>query len=137
MTEATKLCFDNPFNPVTHTAFGRSVTAACELFERTTRRYQKPTFGLSSTVIDGKAVRINEEVVWAWPFCNLLHFRKELHQLQQSLGSSSSLPCRAITPPYFGAQWRQCSHGATSTSPIGSMPPWCPPSRARSISTTT
>jgi poly(3-hydroxybutyrate) depolymerase len=82
MTEATKLCFDNPFNPVTYTAFGRSVTAACELFERTTRRYQKPTFGLSSTVIDGKAVRINEEVVWAWPFCNLLHFRKELHQLQ-------------------------------------------------------
>src|SRR5215204_4617047 len=80
MTEATKLCFDNPFNPVTHTAFGRSVTAACELFERTTRRYQKPTFGLSSTVIDGKAVRINEEVVWAWPFCNLLHFRKELLQ---------------------------------------------------------
>ena len=40
MTEAAKLCFGNPFNPVAHTTFGRGVTAACELFERTTRRYQ-------------------------------------------------------------------------------------------------
>jgi poly(3-hydroxybutyrate) depolymerase len=37
MAEAAKLCFGNPFNPVAHTTFGRGVTAACELFERTTR----------------------------------------------------------------------------------------------------
>src|SRR3954451_6187604 len=82
MAEAAKLCFDNPFNPVAHTAFGRNMTAACELFERTTRRYEKPTFGLSSTVVDGVPVRVSEEVVWTRPFCNLLHFRKELHQPQ-------------------------------------------------------
>src|SRR3712207_343910 len=80
MAEATKLCFDNPFNPLARTSFGCSVTAACELFERTTRPYEKPTFGLSSTVVDGEPVRVSEEVVWARPFCNLLHFSKELPQ---------------------------------------------------------
>src|SRR5215213_8066469 len=59
---------------------GRSVTAACELFERATRRYQKPAFGLSSTIVDRGPVQVSEEVVWARPFCNLLHFRKELLQ---------------------------------------------------------
>src|SRR3954470_4379100 len=82
MAEAAKFYFDNPLNPVADTALGRSVTAACELFERTTRPYGKPTFGLSSTVVDGVPVRVSEEVVWARPFCNLLHFRKELRQPQ-------------------------------------------------------
>src|SRR3954451_12171033 len=80
MAEAAKLCFGNPFNPVAHTTFVRNMTAACELFERTTRHYDKPTFGLSSTLVDGVPVRVSEEVVWARPFCDLLHFRKELHQ---------------------------------------------------------
>src|SRR3954452_16958493 len=47
MTEATKLCFGHPFNPVARTTFGRSLTAACELFEHTTRRYDKPAWLLS------------------------------------------------------------------------------------------
>src|SRR4051794_27261634 len=80
MAETAKFYFDNPLNPVADTALGRSVTAACELFERTTRRYGKPAFGLSSTVLDGVPVQVTEEIVWARPFCNLLHFRKELHQ---------------------------------------------------------
>src|SRR5215210_6406128 len=82
MAEATKLCFDNPFNPLARTTLGRGVTAACELFERTTRRYQKPTFGLSSTIVGGVPVTVSEEVVWARPFCRLLHFRKELYHSQ-------------------------------------------------------
>src|SRR3954467_9220933 len=82
MAEATKLCFDNPFNPLARTTFGCGVTAACELFERTTRPYGKPIFGLNSIVVDGEPVPVSEEVVWARPFCNLLHFRKELRQPQ-------------------------------------------------------
>jgi len=85
MAEAAKLCFGNPFNPVAHTTLGRGVTAACELFERTTRRYEKPTFGLRSTLVDGEPVRVSEEVVWARPFCTLLHFRKERPQPQPRL----------------------------------------------------
>src|SRR3954468_16121399 len=82
ITEATKLCFGHPFNPVARTTFGRSLTAACELFERTTRRYDKPAFGLRSALINGEAGRGREEVGGARPFCRLLHFRKERPQPQ-------------------------------------------------------
>ena len=44
--DAVKLLYSNPLNPLSHTPFGRSVAAAAELFERTTRRYGKPTFGI-------------------------------------------------------------------------------------------
>ena len=43
---ATRVFYDNPINPLAKTSYGRTVTAACELFERTTRRYGKPAFDL-------------------------------------------------------------------------------------------
>ena len=54
-SDATRLLFNNPVNPLTHTPYGRTVSAACELFERTTRRYGKPQFGLNATTVDGHA----------------------------------------------------------------------------------
>jgi len=73
-----RIFFNNPFNPLTHTAFGRSTVAACEVFERTTRRYSKPSFGLETTTVDGRKVGVREEVVWETPFCKLLHFARDL-----------------------------------------------------------
>ncbi|HEX2137767.1 MAG TPA: polyhydroxyalkanoate depolymerase [Microvirga sp.] len=72
----TKLCFENSLNPMAHLLIGRSVSAACELFERTTRRYEKPAFGIDSVVIGGESVPVAEEVAWTRPFCHLIHFRK-------------------------------------------------------------
>ena len=40
--DATRLFFKNPGNPLSYTTFGKSVAAACELFERSTRRYSRP-----------------------------------------------------------------------------------------------
>ena len=73
-SDATKLMFQNPVNPFAHTAYGRTVAAGCELFERTTRRYGKPAFGLDATQIDGRTVAVHERVVWERPFCRLVHF---------------------------------------------------------------
>ena len=56
-----KLLYSNPLNPFSHTPFGRSVAAAAELFERTTRRYGKPAFGLTKTVVDWKTVAVDGE----------------------------------------------------------------------------
>lgn len=67
---------NNPLNPLSNTAFGRSLDAGFEVFERLTRRYGKPEFGISSTDIDGKAVDVVEEVVWTKPFCRLIHFNR-------------------------------------------------------------
>jgi poly(3-hydroxybutyrate) depolymerase len=76
--DATRLAFETPLNPLAETLLGRTVAAAAELFERSTRRYGKPTFGLDHTIVDGKRAVVREEIVWRRPFCSLLHFRRDL-----------------------------------------------------------
>jgi len=71
-----KLLLNNPLNPMSHTSVGRNAVAACEVFERTTRRYAKPKFGLDSCTVDGTHCDIKEEIVWDKPFCSLRHFKK-------------------------------------------------------------
>jgi len=43
-----------------------------------TRRYEKPEFGLTSTVVEGQNVAVTEEIVWERPFCRLIHFARDL-----------------------------------------------------------
>ncbi len=74
--DMTRYYFKNPINPLSHTTLGRSIAASCELFERTTRRYSKPEFGLNETTVDGMRVPVREKVVWKRPFANLIHFER-------------------------------------------------------------
>ncbi|WP_255720125.1 polyhydroxyalkanoate depolymerase [Oryzibacter oryziterrae] len=74
--DMTRLIYQNPLNPWSQTQVGRSIAAACEVFERTTRRYAKPEFGLPTTTVSGVRVPVTESVVWSKPFCNLLHFER-------------------------------------------------------------
>ncbi|WP_181700606.1 polyhydroxyalkanoate depolymerase [Chthonobacter albigriseus] len=74
--DMTRLYFQNPFNPLSQTQMGRSIAAACELFERTTRRYGKPEFGLDATVVGGVRVPVTEKVVWEKPFARMVHFER-------------------------------------------------------------
>ena len=77
MTDATKMMFQNPFNPLSNTEFGKSVAAGCELFERTTRRYGKPEWGLDDTEVNGVRTPIEIRSVWEKPFCRLLYFDRQ------------------------------------------------------------
>jgi len=70
--------YDNPLNPLAETPFGRTIAASLEVFERSTRRYGKPEFGLKQTLIDGEAVKVEENIVWQKPFCRLIHFKRAL-----------------------------------------------------------
>jgi poly(3-hydroxybutyrate) depolymerase len=79
MSDATRLVFKNPANPLTYTPFGRAMAASAELFERTTRRYGKPAFDLPTTLVGGQRVAVTERVVWERPFCRLLHFERALN----------------------------------------------------------
>lgn len=74
--DLTRLFYQNPFNPLSQTHMGRSIAAACELFERTTRRYGKPAFGLDSTVVSGVRVPVTEVIVWRKPFCRMIRFER-------------------------------------------------------------
>jgi poly(3-hydroxybutyrate) depolymerase len=78
LSEAMKSFYSNPMNPMTQTAFGKTMAASAEMFERTTRRYGKPAFDLPFTEMNGKKVAITERIIWKKPFCQLLHFDRQL-----------------------------------------------------------
>ncbi len=76
--DATKLFYQNPLNPLTHTTFGKSVAAGCELFERSTRRYGKPEWQIPTALVGGERVAVTPRVVWERPFCRLIHFERAI-----------------------------------------------------------
>src|SRR6266705_1756496 len=78
VTDATKILLQNPMNPWSRTEFGKSIAAACELFERTTRRYGKPEWGLDDTEINGVRTSVEVRSIWEKPFCRLLYFDRKL-----------------------------------------------------------
>jgi poly(3-hydroxybutyrate) depolymerase len=67
-------------NPFFSGPLGRVTTAALDSFEHTTRTFTKPAFGHHSTTIGGIPVRVTEEVVLRLPWCDLLHFRREVER---------------------------------------------------------
>ncbi len=62
--------------PLSYTPLGRTLAAQAEIFERTTRKFGRPDFGLDTTMIDGKSVTVTEVDVLEKPFCKLLHFKR-------------------------------------------------------------
>ncbi|HXX07243.1 MAG TPA: polyhydroxyalkanoate depolymerase [Pseudolabrys sp.] len=76
LADATRLFFKNPINPLAHTSFGKSMAATAELFERSTRRYHRPEWGISSTTIGAEKIPVNIKSIWQRPFCRLLHFER-------------------------------------------------------------
>jgi poly(3-hydroxybutyrate) depolymerase len=74
VSDATHFVFSNPWNPLSNTLWGKNISAGTELFERITRRYGKPTFGLNEIHVDGAAYPVLQDIVWTKPFCNLLRF---------------------------------------------------------------
>jgi poly(3-hydroxybutyrate) depolymerase len=78
MSDALHLAFKNPANPWTYTPYGRTIAASCELFERATRRYGKPVFGLDETTVGGVKVAVEERIVWDRPFCKLIYFDRKI-----------------------------------------------------------
>jgi poly(3-hydroxybutyrate) depolymerase len=76
--DAYRLLFRNPLNPAYHTPLGRGAAAALELFERTTRRYRRPSWGIDETEVRGRKVSVRERIVVSKPFCNLVHFERQV-----------------------------------------------------------
>ena len=75
----------HPLNPLSETIASKTLAAALDVFETTTRRYGKPEFGLHETTIGDKAVPVVEKCVWERPFCKLIHFEREPSALKDML----------------------------------------------------
>ena len=76
LADATRLFFKNPANPFAHTTYGKTIAAAAEMFERSTRRYGRPEWRIDSTTVGGERVPVHINTVWERPFCRLLHFER-------------------------------------------------------------
>jgi poly(3-hydroxybutyrate) depolymerase len=74
VADMAKHSLQNPANPLAYTPYARSLAAACEMFERATRRYAKPAFGFTGTIVDGATVPVSERLVWDRPFCRVITF---------------------------------------------------------------
>jgi poly(3-hydroxybutyrate) depolymerase len=74
--DATRLLFENPLNPLARTIVGKSIAAACEVFERSIRRYGRPEWDIQNTLVGGERIPVNIETLWERPFCRLLHFAR-------------------------------------------------------------
>ncbi len=76
-TVAARHMFGSAANPFAFTPHGRAMNAALDMFERATRRYGKPEWGITTTMVDGSAVPVSIEEFRGKPFCSLLHFRRD------------------------------------------------------------
>ena len=99
--DAARLYFQSPLNPFSATPFGRSMAAAAELFERTTRRYGKPDWEIAETPVGGVHVPVRPTVVWERPFCKLVHFEK-MAPAANGRGNGHDEPKLLIVAPMSG-----------------------------------
>ena len=67
----------NPANPLAYSQMGPIVASALDVFAHASAPRGKPDFDLDSTVVDGRSVRVVEEVVLRKPFGQLKHFRRQ------------------------------------------------------------
>ncbi|KAB1075021.1 polyhydroxyalkanoate depolymerase [Methylobacterium planeticum] len=87
----------NPANPLAYSPYARSMSAGCEMFERVTRRYGKPSFGINETRIDGVSVPVSERIVWERPFCRVIAFDRGYHH-----ATAGAQPKLLIVAPMSG-----------------------------------
>ncbi len=76
--EASAKLFTNPVSPLAHAPFAQRIAAGYELMYRLGKAYEKPSFGIEKVAVNGQDVRILERVAIQKPFCDLIHFRKDM-----------------------------------------------------------
>jgi poly(3-hydroxybutyrate) depolymerase len=64
--------------PIGDLPFVRGAAAAMELLSHAGLSHERPDFRIHKVTVDGAEITVREEVVASHPFCNLIHFRKEL-----------------------------------------------------------
>ena len=64
------------YSPLSYTPMGKSIAAACDIFESITKRYGKPEWDIPEIDVNGETVAVKDHTVYCKPFCNLIHFEK-------------------------------------------------------------
>ncbi len=65
----------HPGNPFSDTLLGKGIKAGLDSAYHQTKVYKKLPFDIKATCIEGKEVKVTEEVIVSKPFCNLINFK--------------------------------------------------------------
>ncbi len=76
VADALKFAANNPMNAFSHTPVGKAMGSAAEIYSRMTNKYGKPEWGIDHTMIDGKKVPVEVEVMVHRTYCDLIHFKR-------------------------------------------------------------
>jgi len=93
---------NTPGNMFAETLAGRSMAAALDVFETSTRRYGKPNFEIEEIAINGQPVPVTEEVVWRNNWCQLLHFKRDPKLLKRLRKGERQDPKVLLVAPMSG-----------------------------------
>ncbi len=111
MTLAGTQCFENSYNPLYYTNFAMTMRASLEIAERMTRKYQKPTFGITECKVNDKHYEVEMHTILSKTFCHLQHFKK--------IGLKQPGPKLLIVAPMAG------HHATLLRGTVQDMLPYC------------
>lgn len=92
----------SPYNPARETLAGRSIAAAFDVFEATTRRYPKPDWRIDRVEVNGAAVPVRMETVLTKSFCRLVRFARDERLLKAARKNDAPDPRVLIVAPLSG-----------------------------------
>ena len=107
MAETLQNVYSHPLLPVSYTGLGRTIAAGAELVERTTRRFDKPQFGVSEVMVEGRACAVTEVPARIKPFCTLLRFQRE--------GVADGIHPKVILVAPMSGHWATLLRGTVQT----------------------
>ncbi len=91
--------YGNPYSLMSYVPFSNRLAAGFELLHRLGKEYEKPAFGLATTMIDGNEVSIAERIEVTKPFCRLLKFER---LLPKALADRANDPTVLLVAPLSG-----------------------------------
>ncbi|MEL7481110.1 MAG: polyhydroxyalkanoate depolymerase, partial [Pseudomonadota bacterium] len=101
--KASRSYLASPFNPLRESEFGRSLRAAVDIFESTTRYYGKPDWDLPTTRINGVDIDVTPTVAWSTTWCQLIHFKRDAAEMAKARGPKAKpQPRLLIVAPLSG-----------------------------------
>jgi polyhydroxyalkanoate depolymerase len=78
MARLSAATLGQPRNGLSDHDLMRKFVALCEVLGRTELSHERPPFAIERVALGNREVAVTEEVVLATPFCNLLHFKKDI-----------------------------------------------------------
>jgi poly(3-hydroxybutyrate) depolymerase len=76
LAKATLNVFQHPMVPMSYTGLGQAFAAGADVLDGAIRYRGKPDWALHAVKIDGKSVKVNQQLILHRAFGNLVHFKR-------------------------------------------------------------